>query len=42
MVGAVGGDGVPLNPTTGKSYRGGNATHPMGTGIRRAFEIPAR
>jgi antirestriction protein ArdC len=32
--------GVPLNPTTGKSYRGGNAIHLMATGIRRAFEDP--
>ena len=32
--------GVPLNPTTGKSYGGGNAIHLMATGIRRAFEDP--
>ena len=32
--------GVPLNPTTGKSYRGGNAIHLMATGIRRSFEDP--
>jgi len=32
--------GVPLNPTTGKSYRGGKAIHPMAAGIRRSFEDP--
>ena len=32
--------GVPLNPTTGKSYRGANAIHLMATGIRRSFEDP--
>ena len=32
--------GVPLNPTAGKVYRGGNAIHLMATGIRRASEDP--
>jgi antirestriction protein ArdC len=31
---------MPLNPTTGKSYRGGNALHLMVTGMRNSFEDP--
>ena len=32
--------GVPQNPTTGKSYRGGNAIHLMASQIRGGFEDP--
>jgi antirestriction protein ArdC len=31
---------MPLNPTTGKLYRGGNALHLMITGMRNSFEDP--
>lgn len=31
---------MPLNPTTGKLYRGGNALHLMVTGMRNSFEDP--
>jgi antirestriction protein ArdC len=31
---------MPLNPTTGKAYRGGNALHLMVTGMRSGFEDP--
>jgi antirestriction protein ArdC len=34
------GAGVPQNPTTGRSYRGGNAIHLMATAIRREFDDP--
>jgi antirestriction protein ArdC len=32
--------GAPLNPTTGNTYRGGNAIYLMATGIRRGFDDP--
>jgi antirestriction protein ArdC len=32
--------GVPQNPTTGKSYRGGNAIHLMASEIRSGFDDP--
>ena len=32
--------GMPMNPTTGKSYRGGNAIHLMTTGLRRGYGDP--
>jgi antirestriction protein ArdC len=31
---------MPMNPTTGREYRGGNAIHLMATGMARAFEDP--
>src|SRR5438876_12150373 len=31
---------MPMNPTTGKSYRGGNAIHLMATGLRRGYADP--
>lgn len=31
---------MPMNPTTGKPYRGGNALHLMVTGMRNGFEDP--
>lgn len=31
---------MPLNPTTGKSYRGGNAIHLMVTGMRNGYADP--
>jgi antirestriction protein ArdC len=31
---------MPLNPTTGKLYRGGNALHLMVTGMRNSYEDP--
>jgi antirestriction protein ArdC len=31
---------MPMNPTTGKPYRGGNALHLMVTGMRNSFEDP--
>ena len=32
--------GMPMNPTTDKTYRGGNAIHLMATGLRRGYEDP--
>ena len=32
--------GMPLNPTTDKTYRGGNAIHLMATGLRKGYEDP--
>ena len=32
--------GMPMNPTTGKTYRGGNAIHLMATGLRRDYGDP--
>src|SRR5216684_4195680 len=32
--------GMPMNPTTGKAYRGGNAIHLMATGLRRDYGDP--
>lgn len=32
--------GMPANPTTGKTYRGGNAVHLMATGMARGYEDP--
>ncbi len=32
--------GMPMNPTTDKAYRGGNAIHLMATGLRRGYEDP--
>ena len=32
--------GMPLNPTTDKPYRGGNAVHLLATAIQRAYEDP--
>jgi antirestriction protein ArdC len=32
--------GMPLNPTTDRAYRGGNAVHLMATGLSRGYEDP--
>jgi antirestriction protein ArdC len=32
--------GMPMNPTTGKSYRGGNAIHLMTSGMRKGYDDP--
>src|SRR5580698_1390277 len=32
--------GVPLNPTSERAYRGGNAIHLMATGLQRGYEDP--
>ena len=32
--------GMPFNPTTERSYRGGNAIHLMATGLRQAYDDP--
>ncbi|HJT70868.1 MAG TPA: zincin-like metallopeptidase domain-containing protein [Terriglobales bacterium] len=32
--------GMPTNPTTDKTYRGGNAIHLMATGLRKDYEDP--
>lgn len=32
--------GMPMNPTTEKSYRGGNAIHLMATALRRGYDDP--
>ena len=32
--------GMPMNPTTDKTYRGGNALHLMATGLRKDYEDP--
>lgn len=32
--------GMPMNPTTEKSYRGGNAIHLIATGLRRGYGDP--
>ena len=32
--------GMPMNPTTDKTYRGGNAIHLMATGLRKGYEDP--
>ena len=32
--------GMPMNPTTGKSYRGGNAIHLMSAGLRKGYGDP--
>lgn len=34
------GVGIPLNPTTEKAYRGGNAIHLLATAIQRGYEDP--
>jgi len=34
------GAGMPLNPTTDRAYRGGNAIHLMATGMSRGYEDP--
>jgi antirestriction protein ArdC len=34
------GAGMPLNPTTERAYRGGNAIHLMATGMSRGYEDP--
>jgi antirestriction protein ArdC len=31
---------MPMNPTTGKTYRGGNAIHLMATGLHRGYGDP--
>jgi antirestriction protein ArdC len=31
---------MPINPTTGKAYRGGNAIHLMATGLQRGYGDP--
>jgi len=31
---------MPMNPTTGKTYRGGNAIHLMATGLQRGYGDP--
>jgi antirestriction protein ArdC len=32
--------GMPMNPTTGRAYRGGNAMHLMATGLEREYNDP--
>jgi len=32
--------GMPFNPTTERSYRGGNAIHLMATGMRQGYDDP--
>lgn len=32
--------GIPMNPTTARSYRGGNAIHLMATALRKGYEDP--
>src|ERR1700733_14691294 len=32
--------GIPLNPTSERAYRGGNAIHLMATGLQRGYEDP--
>jgi antirestriction protein ArdC len=32
--------GMPMNPTTEKPYRGGNAVHLMATGLQKGYEDP--
>lgn len=32
--------GIPINPTTEKTYRGGNAVHLMATALQRGYEDP--
>jgi antirestriction protein ArdC len=32
--------GMPINPTTGREYRGGNAVHLMTTGVARGYDDP--
>src|SRR5215831_9066699 len=32
--------GMPFNPTTERSYRGGNAIHLMATGLRQGYDDP--
>ena len=32
--------GIPFNPTTERSYRGGNAIHLMATGLRQTYDDP--
>ena len=32
--------GMPMNPTTNKTYRGGNAVHLMATGLRKGYADP--
>jgi antirestriction protein ArdC len=34
------GVGMPMNPTTEKVYRGGNAIHLMATGLRKGYDDP--
>src|SRR5438477_13154014 len=31
---------LPMNPTTEKAYRGGNAIHLMATGLQRGYDDP--
>ncbi|MBV8810262.1 MAG: DUF1738 domain-containing protein, partial [Acidobacteriaceae bacterium] len=32
--------GMPINPTTARAYRGGNAVHLMATGLRHGYDDP--
>ena len=32
--------GIPMNPTSGRSYRGGNAIHLMATALKKGYEDP--
>lgn len=34
------GIGIPMNPTTDKAYRGGNAVHLMATALQRSYDDP--
>ena len=34
------GIGIPMNPTTDKAYRGGNAVHLMATALQRGYDDP--
>lgn len=36
----AGSPGMPMNPTTEKAYRGGNAIHLMATGLQRGYDDP--
>jgi antirestriction protein ArdC len=36
----VGSAAMPMNPTTEKAYRGGNAIHLMATGLQRGYDDP--
>ncbi len=33
--------GAPMNPTSGRAYRGGNAIHLIATAMRKGYEDPA-
>lgn len=37
---AAGAVSMPMNPTTGRAYRGGNALHLMATGLQKGYQDP--